>query len=123
MTASFLQATAETCQKHLLQPKWLISPSLRIANQWKEQICRGGINTINLRSATLRSLVLDFSSAEVAGMGFKLATTLQCTQVMASVMTECLEKGKLQYFSESNSIEQLAKLLYDSVQDLRLGDR
>ena len=121
MTASFLLPAAKACQKHPLHPKWLIAPNLRVANQWKEQICRGGVKTINLHSATLKSLVHDLIASAVASKGLKFATAFQCSQIMTSVVTGCLNDGKLNYFSEVNSVEQLANLLFASIQDLRLA--
>jgi len=121
MTAFFLLPAAKACQKHPLHPKWLIAPNLRVANQWKEQICRGGVKTINLHSATLKSLVHDLIASAVASKGLKFATAFQCSQIMTSVVTGCLNDGKLNYFSEINSVEQLANLLFASIQDLRLA--
>ena len=69
MTAAFLLPTAETCQQHLLKHKWLLAPSRRVGNQWKDQINLAGTNTVNLHTQTLKSIVMELIAGELAARG------------------------------------------------------
>jgi len=121
MIAAYLLPAAQTCQKHLIESKWLLCPSLRVGNQWKEQINLGGVNSVNLHCYTTQSLATDLAASELAKRGLKFAGAFQCSQIMALVVTKLAEAGKLSYFSDVQSTEQLAQLLAASLKDLRLA--
>ena len=121
MIAAYLRPAAQTCKKHLLKPKWLLCPSLRVGNQWKDQINLGGINSINLHSYTINSLVLEFASPELLQLNLRFVGAFQCSQIVAAVTTKLIDAGALNYFSDVQSQTQLAHLLSKSIRDVRLA--
>ena len=121
MIASYLLPTAQTCENHLLEPKWLLCPNLRVGNQWKDQINLGGINSINLHSYTIKSLVLELASSELVKSNLRFAGAFQCSQIVASVVTKMVEDESLAYFSDVQNLPQLAHLLWKSIQDVRMS--
>jgi ATP-dependent helicase/nuclease subunit B len=61
----FIQNLARICSEHFLDEKYLLAPSLRVGNQWVEQVTRSGQPVVNLRVTTLLSLALQLLSASV----------------------------------------------------------
>jgi hypothetical protein len=52
-------AIAVVCRSHLLEPKLLVAPSLRVAHQWLEHVVRHGTSVVNVQPTTLQSLAID----------------------------------------------------------------
>ena len=68
MIAAYLLPAVQTCQKHLLQPKWLLCPNLRVGSQWKDQINFSGVSSVNLQLQTIKSLARELATPELASL-------------------------------------------------------
>ena len=121
MTAAHLIPTITTLKDRLLDPKWLLCPSLRVGNQWKQQINLSGVDSINLHSRTIKSVAIELAANSTTEPSKRIATAFQLKQIVGMATIECIQQEKLQYFSDVQSIEQLIKLLANSIEDLRLA--
>lgn len=121
MTAAFLTTLESTCQRNLLDTKWLLAPNLRIANQWKDQVNLNGTPTVNLYSATIQSVVLDLVAPDLATRNAKYASPSHCLILMSKVLMELAKNGELSYLSRVDSIEFLSPLITGTIADMRLN--
>ena len=121
MIASYLLPAADTCRHNLLAPKWLLAPSRRIGIQWKDQLNLNEVNTVNVHTKTLKSLVLQFVSATLAETGMEFASEFHCSMLSNKVLTDLLAAGELEYFHQVNAVEQLADRLTKTLVDIRLA--
>ena len=61
-----LKGIARSCREHLLDEKWLLAPSLRVAHQWMESVARSGQGLLNCRPQTIRGLALEIAAPTMA---------------------------------------------------------
>ena len=71
-----LRWTADWCRNKLLDEKWLLGPSLRVVNQWKDRIAFSGTKTVNLHSKTIRSIVLELVTDQLDERGLRFASSV-----------------------------------------------
>lgn len=121
MTADFLLPIARACQQYMFEQKWLLAPSHRIGNQWKDRLNLRGINTVNLKTATVKSVALRIVSEELLSLDLEFAANDRVVLVVGGVLEKLLEEEKLHYFCDVESIFGLAQLVAKSIGDLRMA--
>ena len=92
-----------------------------LAASGKTKVNLGGVDSVNLHTQTIRAIAIELASLRLAQSGLKYASTFHCTQVVAAAITTNLNAGKLSYFDNVGSVEQLAQLLTTSIHDLKLA--
>lgn len=113
------QELARICGQRLLDPKWLIAPSLRVGQQWLTAVARQDQSLINVQVKTLRGLALELAGPELAEADLRLAPPRAAMLLLEGVVAELADR--LVYFSAFRSRAGLAKMLYQSLDDLRLA--
>lgn len=122
MTSQLLLPIATACQQHVFEQKWLLAPTHRIGNQWKDCVNLAGVDTINLRTVTVKSLALGIVSDELVSRGLQFASQDRCVLVVGSILEQLAKSGELTYLVGVDSIHQLAHLVARSIADLRMAD-
>jgi ATP-dependent helicase/nuclease subunit B len=122
MISSLLQPMVQTCREYVLDEKWLLAPSRRVGNQWKDQVNLAGTNTVNLHTETIKSAVLRIVSDELASRGIEFASEVRSGLIVGAILEQLLEAGQLSYLHQVESIDRLAQLVAKSIDDLRRAD-
>ena len=115
----FTQSLADVCKTELLGEKWLVSPSLRVGNQWIESVARSGQACLNVHVKTLLSLAVDLAAPQMAERGATFAPAHACVLIIESVLREV--RPQLQYLRDLEPSTQLAEAIWHSVHSLRLS--
>jgi hypothetical protein len=64
---TLVSSLAGICRAHVIDEKWLIAPSRRVAHQWLDQVTRAGVPVVNVRVETTRSLAIRLLAPQLAG--------------------------------------------------------
>lgn len=115
----FCQNLARVCQALPLEEKWLLAPSLRQGQQWLDQVAWSGQPVANLRVKTIKGLALELAGPAMAETGLRLVPPRAAILLLEGVIADLA--GKLGYFSGFSAKAGLAKMLYQSLTDLRLA--
>ncbi|MHC4969037.1 MAG: PD-(D/E)XK nuclease family protein [Planctomycetota bacterium] len=116
MTSVLIEQLADVCASHLLDEKWLVAPSRRIAHQWLDQVSRSVGPVVNVRVKTMRSLALDLLAGNAPRMISAAATKI----VVASAWEQAVAQGD-GYLADVRPTPRLMALVERAVLDLRLA--
>ncbi len=111
----------EFCQTNLLAEKWLLAPNQRIGLQWKDRINLAGVRTVNLHVKTLPALVIELVDERLISENREYASALIVRLLVHQALDRLSNAGKLNYFPESRSKDQLAEIITKSISDYRLA--
>lgn len=106
------------CKANLLNTKWLLAPSRRIAHQWIETTVRGGQPVVNLHPATVVSLALDLVGPEMLDRRLTLASAPIGSMIVDAAFSKLPPDG---YLSKLRPSADLTSAIYDSLVSLRLA--
>lgn len=113
------KSLADVCRSELLAEKWLLSPSLRVGNQWLETVARSGQACLNVHVKTLLSLAVDLAAPLMAERAAALAPDQACVLLIERVLREV--RPQLRYLRDLEPSTQLAEAVWHSINSLRLS--
>jgi ATP-dependent helicase/nuclease subunit B len=113
-----METLASICKAHLVDCKWLLAPSHRIAHQWIEGLVRDGQPVVNLRSTTVLSLALDLVGPQMLEQGFTLTTGVIGSMIIDAAWSKLPPDG---YLAKLQKSSDLSSVVYDSLLSLRLA--
>lgn len=113
------RSLTEICRVNLLAEKWLLSPSLRVGNQWLETVARSGQPCLNVHVKTLLSLAIDLAAPQMAERGVELAPPHACVLLIERALREV--RPQLKYLRDLEPSTQLAEAVWHSIDSLRLS--
>jgi len=111
-------ALASVCQDRLLDEKRLVAPSLRAGRAWLDAITRSGRAVVNVRTVTLRGLVLELADPELTRRGLRLLSAQGGAIVVDRVLNSLKDKGPA-YLTQLAITPALCRTVYASIRDLR----
>ncbi|MGP8283423.1 MAG: PD-(D/E)XK nuclease family protein [Desulfomonilaceae bacterium] len=116
----FLRSLASFCDKHKLDPKILIGPSLRVIRQWVETLTRNGISVINLRGQTFKGFVFTLASPILNVNGQRSISEIG-NRIIVSRLLDRLIASEDSYFSAISGLDTLSKSLSKTIGALRIS--
>jgi ATP-dependent helicase/nuclease subunit B len=108
---------ARVARERPLGEKWLIAPSLRIAQQWLVAAARTGTPVINVRAVTLPGLALELAGAAMTRSGRSYLGPAQAQLIIGEVLGRMART----YLSRLPISPGLVRGLAASMRDLRLA--
>ncbi len=114
------EAIGDICRERVLEEKWLLAPSRRVGFQWLDAVARSGQPVLNVRVKTLRHMVLELASSEMARRGVTFLHGVQA-EIMVSRLFEGLRASGGGYTTGLASGPGLTKALAQAIRDLRLA--
>ncbi|MHB8202485.1 MAG: hypothetical protein ACYDHG_02130, partial [Desulfomonilaceae bacterium] len=116
----FLRSLASFCDKHKLDPKILIGPSLRVIRQWVETLTRNRISVINLRGQTFKGFVFTLASPILNVNGQRSISEIG-NRIIVSRLLDRLIASEDSYFSAISGLDTLSKSLSKTISVLRIS--
>jgi hypothetical protein len=116
----FIESLTNLCREHLLAPKWLIAPSLRVGHQWLQSVTRTGQPVINARVQTLKGIALDLASGEMAQQQLTLITPTAGAFLIDSVWNRMPERA-VGYLTKLDRSPTISQTVFSSINALRLA--
>ena len=113
------QELARICGQRLLDPKWLIAPSLRIGQQWLIAIARQGQPVVNVQVKTLRGLALELAGPILAGQGLELASDGRSRLIIDHIWARM--RAEAAYLGPLPAGESLTRALHQTLSAIRLA--
>jgi ATP-dependent helicase/nuclease subunit B len=110
----------DICRDRVVDEKWLLAPTRRVAFQWLDSVARSGQPVLNVRVKTLRHIVLDFASTEMARRGVTLLREVRAG-VLVDRLFERLRASGGGYTTGLAPSPGLTKTLTHAIRDLRLA--
>ncbi|MEF8788453.1 MAG: PD-(D/E)XK nuclease family protein, partial [Planctomycetota bacterium] len=107
------------CREHRLDEKWVVSPSLRAANQWLDRVARAGCPVINARPTTVRSMALDLAGAAMARDGLEMVTPRVAELIVDRLWADIAGDGR--YLGELERTIDFSRAMHRTLSDLRLA--
>jgi len=111
---------AEICCERLLDEKWLVTPSRRVGYQWLETVSRSGTSCVNVRVKTLKSMALEFASTRIAEESTSLVSD-NLGVILVGQAWSHVRQGGHDYLSSLNPTRGLFEMIWQTVNDMRLG--
>jgi len=111
---------AHIVRDHLLCPKWLIAPSLRVGHQWTDAVVRGGQPAVNVRVNTVKGFALDLAAPEMAVKGAKLIAA-DGAAILVDAIASRLLQGKSAYLSNLQPSAGLSQTMLSAIETMRLA--
>ncbi|MBD3406262.1 MAG: hypothetical protein GF411_09150, partial [Candidatus Lokiarchaeota archaeon] len=102
---------------YLLNPKWLIAPSMRVGYQWLDQVARAGQPALNIHVKTFKRMVLDIASPYLIENGQVFLQKIQAEIILHDLLSKALNESK--YFRLPNLDQNLVQTFLKSINDLR----
>lgn len=121
MNINQLEWVAGFCDDHLLDEKWLLGPSLRVVNQWKEQIAFSGTKVVNLHPKTIRAIVLQLATERLDELGMEFASPVLSRLLVRKILGEKIEACELEYLGQAVSLDKIADLATKTIDQFRLA--
>lgn len=113
------EGLARVCSERLLDEKWLIAPSRRVAHQWLDQVTRGGGPVVNVRVQTMRTVALELLRPALAtGEMNLLAPAVRCLVVAEAWHRAIRADG---YLGQVRLTPRLIALAGGTLGDLRMA--
>ncbi len=109
----------ELCSSHVLEEKWLLAPSYRVAFQWLERVALSGQPAVNVRLKTVPSLALELASPRMAAEGLSPLRRLGLELLVYELLRR--DRQITGYLSRLRASPGLAKAVSRSLLDLRLA--
>ena len=111
---------AQIVRDHLLCPKWLIAPSLRVGHQWVDAVARNGQPAVNLRINTVKGFALDLAGPEMAAKGASLIAA-DGAAILVDAIASRLLQGESAYLSNLQPSAGLSQTMLSAVEAIRLA--
>ena len=114
------ESLARVCRDHLLEEKWLITPSLRIGLQWLDAVASAGQPVVNVRIKTPKSLALELATPLLIAERRQLMTDLAGAVLVGRLLQRrATDKRTDKYLASLPLSFRLAESVYSSLRDLR----
>lgn len=113
------QELARICGQRLLDPKWLIAPSLRIGQQWLIAVARQGQPLINVQVKTLRGLTLELAGPRLADQGLELVPDTRSRLIIDRIWARM--RAEAAYLGPLPAGQSLAQALHQTLSAIRLA--
>ena len=114
---TLVENLSRVCRERVLDEKWLVAPSLRVAQQWLDSATRGGQPVANVRVMTLTSLALTLGATEMGRRGLSLIPAQAGAVIIDGILRRLhTPDGYLLSLGPSPS---LAEAIHSSIQALR----
>jgi RecB family exonuclease len=110
----------DICRDKVLEEKWLLAPSLRVGFQWLDSVARSGQPVLNARVKTLRQMVLDLASGEMARKGLTFLGGVGGEVLVDRVFGRLRAAGR-GYATGLEPSPGLTRTLVQAIRDLRLA--
>ena len=117
---TFTAALAEVCEKHLLAPKWVIAPSLRVGYQWLDAVTASGVSIVNARVMTMEHMVLGLVQSEMRGKGLAFLRGWRA-EVLVDSLLRGEKKGKGGYLYRMSIGQGLVRAVRRALGEIRLA--
>ncbi len=108
---------AQACSTHLLDPKWLLVPSMAIGNQWTGIVARSGTPCVNVIPLTLQKLALRLAHPSMLAKGVRIATS-QTGELILDAIWSTSAARRSGYLSGMDGTHVTSRLLR-AIEDLR----
>ena len=118
-TNALIDALACICREHVLDEKWLIAPSRRVAHQWLERVTRAGAPVVNVRVKTTRSLAIGLLAEELAAGRYAVSTPAERRIIVAAAWDRAMDDGG--YLGSAKVTPGLLALAEKTLLDLRMA--
>ena len=117
---SFTRALREICADDPLREKWLVAPSLRVAQQWADRVARSGQPVLNAHPKTLRGIAMQLAAPGMAERGLEFLGRARSEVLLDGLFgrLRSTESGALTALSPSTS---LTETLHRTIRDIRLA--
>ncbi len=109
----------EVCRSRVLQEKWLMARSLRIGRQWLDQVTLQGTAPFNVRLKTFKGFVLSVVGISLARSSSSVLNDPEA-MILIDGIVSVLKKKPSSYFGEVRCSRNLSKIIYSSIQSIRL---
>ncbi|MHC4107787.1 MAG: hypothetical protein ACYSTY_06865 [Planctomycetota bacterium] len=113
------ESLAGVCSKRLLDEKWLIAPSRRVAHQWLDQVTRAGGPVVNVRVQTMRGVGLELLRPKLAAGEIKVLSPAGRRLVVAAAWDRAMRSDG--YLGQAKMTPQLLALAERTLLDLRMA--
>ncbi len=95
----FLEKLGSECQEKLLEEKWLLTPSLRVGQQWLDSLSLSGIGVVNCRLFTMPGMALRLASTDMNRLGVSFCNEKRQVFILDGILGS-LSKETSRYFSK-----------------------
>ena len=108
------------CGKHLLEEKIYVVPTYQVGHQIGESLTKAGHSWVNLRFATLPSLVQEYAGLYISQGEVSQISESSAVILLNKVFSALLDEGRLDYFGELKPSPGIIRALYRSLHALRM---
>ena len=115
-----IQSIAHVCEKHLLDEKWLVAPSLRAGYQWLDCVSRTGVPVVNLHVKTLERVARDIASPVAFVKGKRILSDLTGAVLVERIWRD-LEEEEERYLRSIQPSWELHRSVYSTLKELRMA--
>lgn len=116
-----LSALADVCRREVFREKILVVPSQSLGHQLLEALSAAGVPWLNVRPATPFDLAQQTAATDLFREGRELISAGQTMALVEEALANMAAAGQLKYFAQLQETGDLARLLHETVQELRLA--
>ena len=89
-----ISGLSKACKDHLLDEKWVLSPSLRAGHEWLMAVARSGQPVVNAHVKTIIKLALDLAGPLMADKELEFIGARQARFSWIGSCSGCASRGK-----------------------------
>jgi CRISPR/Cas system-associated exonuclease Cas4 (RecB family) len=108
------------CGGHQIGEKIFVVPSYQVGHQIGESLTKAGHSWVNLRFATLPSLVQEYAGLYISQGEVSQISESSAVILLNKVFSALLDEGRLDYFGELKPSPGIIRALYRSLHALRM---
>ena len=118
---AMLSALADICRREVFREKIVVVPSQSLGHQLLEALSSAGVPWLNVRPATPFDLAQQVAATDLFRDGRVLLNAGQTIALVEEALSNMAAAGQLRYFARLQETGDLARLLHETVQELRLA--
>jgi len=116
----FTHALRDVCAKDPVGEKWVLAPSLRIAQQWIDRVALSGQPALGAHAKTLRGVAIDIASPRLAATSRTFLGRPR-SEVLLDELFGRLKSSDKDALALLNPSRGLAEALHRTIRDIRLS--
>ena len=116
----FIEELAGLCEKNVLDEKYVIAPSRRVAFEWLDWVTRPGTPVVNARVKTFPGLAIELASPVLISEKLTFLGSVREEVLFDRIFADLKEKGEV-YLTRLQQSPGLIRSIVSTVRDLRLS--
>lgn len=117
---SFTRVLRDVCGKDPLREKWVLAPSLRIAQQWIDRAALSGQPVLDAHAKTLRGVAVDIAAPRIAVSGLTFLSSTR-SEVLLDELLGRLRSSEKNALARLHPSSSLTEVLRRTIRDIRLA--